>query len=67
MRPSEREYLLARAAAERVIAAEASDETVRQIHASLAQKYELRAKLGNMTIRAANDAFRITPVGDQSS
>ena len=67
MSHKDRDYLLARAAQEQALAAQASDEVVRQIHAQLAHEYEVCANVQVVTARADNDVIGLTSGGDQSS
>ena len=61
------DYLLARAAQERALASQASDEIVQQIHEKLAHEYEVRANVGEVASRADNDVSGLTSGGGQSS
>jgi hypothetical protein len=67
MSQSDQEYLISRAAQERALAAEASDEIVQDIHRRLAREYEARARQGSAVDRNDNDLPGLTSVGDQSS
>ena len=67
MSHEDRDYLLARAAQEEALAAQASDEVVGQIHGQLAHEYEIRANVQVVTARADNDVIGLTSGGDRSS
>ena len=67
MSQSDREYLLARAARERAIAAQASDQIVRNVHERLAHEYEVRANVDEVAARADNDVIGMAPNNGQSS
>jgi hypothetical protein len=55
MSQSDQKYLLRRAAQERVLALEASDEIAQQIHRRLAREYEARVRLGSVGDRNDDD------------
>lgn len=67
MSERDREYLLARAAQERTLAEQASDEFVREIHLKLATEYAKRAQNGHTDDRPSDHVFAATSVGDRSS
>jgi hypothetical protein len=67
MSQEDRDYLLTRAAQERALAEQASDEIVREIHEKLAHAYEVRASGSELTARAANHVYGATSADGQSS
>lgn len=67
MNQEEQDYLLARAAQERALAEESSDEIVREIHLKLALEYSRRAQDGHSDDRPGDHVFAATSVGDRSS
>jgi hypothetical protein len=56
MSRNNRDYLLNRAAKERQLAAQASDDVVAGIHERLAHEYEVRANISETEAKTANDA-----------
>lgn len=67
MSDSEHNYMLKRAAQEKALADEATDEFVRAIHLRLAQEYSMRAHGNYVDHRSSDHAFAATSVGDLSS
>jgi hypothetical protein len=67
MSQEDRDYLLTRAAQERALARQASDEIVRGIHEKLAHEYEVRADVREVTAKADNDVIGLTSADGQSS
>lgn len=67
MSRSDREYLLARAEQERAFAAQTSDEVARGIHLKLAQEYEVRANILEVSARADNDVLGVTSASEEPS
>lgn len=57
---SDQEYLLARAAQERALAANAADEIVRAVHLKLAHEYSARAHVSEVVTKADNDVIGLS-------
>jgi hypothetical protein len=60
MSHADREYLLARAQQERTLAEQASSEVAREVHLRLARKYEVRANIEHVRVRAENDVLGVS-------
>lgn len=63
---SDHDYLLARAAQERALAADAADEIVRAVHLKMAHEYSVRAHGSEVETRADYDVIGLASVHGRS-